>query len=352
MTVGLKRALIVLALAGLWPAHPGTAHQLTIKDGHFEIDGQTIQILSGEMHYPRIPREYWRDRMKKARAMGLNTITTYVFWNLHEPKPNVFDFSGDLDVGAFVRTAQSEGLHVIVRPGPYVCSEWDLGGLPAWLLADHSMVLRSNDPKFLAAADRYMKRLGKELAPLQSTRGGPIIAVQVENEYGSFDNDAAYMRSVRDMIVASGLDEALLYTADGPGQLPAGTLPDLPAVVNFGPGGAERAFAALRRLQARRTADERRVLGRVVRSVGRTARAHQRRSAGARDRLDAGAGRIVQPLHVPRRHDVRVHERRQHGSDIQAADVELRLRRGARRIRPAAAEVLHVPRRDRPALPE
>jgi beta-galactosidase len=253
MTYGLRRTLIGAALVVVWVAHPaslqqspGTAHQLTIKDGHFDLDGQTLQILSGEMHYPRIPREYWRDRMKKARAMGLNTITTYVFWNLHEPKPNVFDFSGDLDVGAFVRTAQSEGLHVIVRPGPYVCSEWDLGGLPAWLLADHSMVLRSNDPKFLAAADRYMKRLGKELAPLQSTRGGPIIAVQVENEYGSFDNDAAYMRSVRDMIVASGLDEALLYTADGPGQLPAGTLPDLPAVVNFGPGGAERAFAALR----------------------------------------------------------------------------------------------------------
>ncbi len=220
-------------------------HQLVVRNGHFELDGQPYQIMSGEMHYPRVPREYWRDRLKKARAMGLNTITTYVFWNLHEPKPGVFDFTGNLDVAAYVRTAQEEGLNVIVRPGPYVCSEWDLGGLPAWLLADHSMVLRSTDEHFLAAAERYMKRVGRELAPLQSTRGGPIIAVQVENEYGSFDNDAAYMRRVRDMIAASGFSEALLYTADGPGQLPAGTLPDLPAVVNFGPGGAERAFAAL-----------------------------------------------------------------------------------------------------------
>jgi beta-galactosidase GanA len=222
-----------------------TRRQLVVRDGHFELDGHPYQIVSGEMHYARIPREYWRDRMKKARAMGLNTITTYVFWNLHEPRQGVFDFSGDLDVAAYVRTAQEEGLNVIVRPGPYVCSEWDLGGLPAWLLADHSMVLRSNDDNFIAAATRYMKRLGQELAPLQSTRGGPIIAVQVENEYGSFDNDAAYMRRVRDMIVASGLGEALLYTADGPAQLAAGTLPDLPAVVNFGPDGAERAFAAL-----------------------------------------------------------------------------------------------------------
>ncbi len=243
--IGAASADIAPAVASARTVPPAAPRQLVVRDGHFELDGKPFQILSGELHYPRIPREYWRDRLQKARAMGLNTITTYVFWNLHEPKPNTFDFTGNLDVAAFVRTAQDAGLNVIVRPGPYVCSEWDLGGLPAWLLADHSMVLRSNDPKFIAAADRYMKRVGRELAPLQSTRGGPIIAVQVENEYGSFDSDAAYMRSVKDMIVGAGMGEALLYTADGPGQLPAGTLPDLPAVVNFGPGGAERAFAAL-----------------------------------------------------------------------------------------------------------
>jgi beta-galactosidase len=218
---------------------------LTIEGGQFRFQNHPLQILSGEMHYARIPREYWRDRLKKARAMGLNTITTYVFWNLHEPKPGVFDFSGNLDVAAYIKLAGEEGLHVIVRPGPYVCSEWDLGGLPAWLLADRTMVLRSTDARFMAASARYMDRLGKEIAPLQSSRGGPIIAVQVENEYGSFDNDHDYMKQIKDQIVHAGLGDGLLYTADGPGQLEAGTLPDLPAVVNFGPGGAEKAFAAL-----------------------------------------------------------------------------------------------------------
>jgi beta-galactosidase len=241
-------ALVAVVLAAA--ARPSVqarsaARGLAIADGRFELDGQPYQIMSGEMHYARVPREYWRDRLEKARAMGLNTITTYVFWNLHEPRPGVWDFSGNLDVAAYVKLAQQVGLHVILRPGPYVCSEWDLGGLPAWLLADRRIVLRSTDETFMAPARQYLARLGQELAPLQYARGGPIIAVQVENEYGSFDHDATYMREVKDAIVAAGFDDVLLYTADGPGQLPAGTLPDLPAVVNFGPGGAPRAFDAL-----------------------------------------------------------------------------------------------------------
>src|SRR5580704_3256988 len=130
----------------------------------FVLVGKPFQIISGEMHYARIPREYWHDRLRKARAMGLNTISTYVFWNLHEPKPGVYDFSGPLDVAAFIRAAQEEGLFVIVRPGPYVCAEWDLGGLPAWLLADPDTVLRSRDEKFMVPARRWLKRLGEELA--------------------------------------------------------------------------------------------------------------------------------------------------------------------------------------------
>ena len=181
--------------------------------------------------------------------MGLNAISTYVFWNLHEPKPGVYDFSGQLDVAEFVREAQQEGLYVILRPGPYVCSEWDLGGLPSWLLADPQMQLRSNQDNFLQPAAKWLKRLGQELAPLQITRGGPIIAVQVENEYGSFGEDHAYMRQVRKMIVDAGFDGAILYTADGPSELSRGTLPDLPAAVNFGPGDAKSAFAALRKFR-------------------------------------------------------------------------------------------------------
>ncbi len=224
---------------------PSTAHHIGIEGDHFALDGKPLQIISGELHYPRIPREYWRDRLKKARAMGLNTISIYVFWNLHEPRPGVYDFSGSLDVAAFIRTAQEEGLYVILRPGPYVCAEWDLGGLPAWLLADPSIVLRSADEKFLVPTERWLQRLGRELAPLQITHGGPIIAVQVENEYGSFGNDQAYMKRILAAVRNAGFGDVLLYTADGGDELPAGTLPNIHAVVNFGPGEAKEEFAKL-----------------------------------------------------------------------------------------------------------
>jgi beta-galactosidase len=224
-------------------------HHIAIAGDHFVLDGKPLQIISGELHYERIPREYWRDRLQKARAMGLNTISTYVFWNVHEPEPGVYDFAGSLDVAAFVRIAQEEGLYVILRPGPYACAEWDLGGLPAWVLADPNIVLRSADEKFLAPAERWLQRLGRELAPLQITHGGPIIAVQVENEYGSFDNDHDYMKRILAALQNAGLGEVLLYTADGGDELPAGTLPGIHAVVNFGPGEAQAEFAKLQKFR-------------------------------------------------------------------------------------------------------
>ena len=201
------------------------------------------------MHYARIPRAYWRDRLRMAKAMGLNTVTTYVFWNVHEPRPGVYDFSGNLDVAEFVREAQQEGLYVILRPGPYSCAEWEFGGFPAWLLKDPTMVVRSRNPKFLAAARAWLLRLGRELAPLQIGNGGPIIAVQVENEYGSFGNDHAYMEEIHHDLVDAGFTKAQLYTADGPDEVPAGSLPELPAVINFGPGEAQRSFATLKKLR-------------------------------------------------------------------------------------------------------
>ena len=228
---------------------PQQDHSTRVEGNQFVVEGQPIQIISGEMHYPRIPREYWRDRLQKARAMGLNTISTYVFWNLHEPKSGTYDFSGQLDIAEFIREAQQENLHVILRVGPYVCSEWDLGGYPSWLLADPHMELRNNQENFLRPAREWLMRLGRELAPLQITRGGPIIAVQVENEYGSFGDDSAYMAKIRDFIVDAGLNGALLYTADGPDELPHGALAGLPAVVNFGPGEAQSAFTALRKFR-------------------------------------------------------------------------------------------------------
>ena len=209
------------------------AHTFGWEGQHFLLDDKPFQIISGEMHYARVPRPYWRQRMRLMKAMGLNTLTTYVFWNLHEPRPGEFDFSGNLDISEYIRTAQQEGLWVILRPGPYICSEWDFGGFPAWLLATPDMKVRSTDARFLAAAERYLKRVGQELAPLQITRGGPIIMTQVENEYGSFGDDKTYMRAIRKMIVASGFD-VTFYTADGASRLAQGTLPDVLSAINFG----------------------------------------------------------------------------------------------------------------------
>ena len=224
-------------------------HTFTVSGQQFLLDGKPYQIISGSMHYTRVPRAYWRDRFRKARAMGLNTITTYVFWNVHEPRPGVFDFSGQNDVAEYIREAQEEGLHVILRPGPYVCAEWDLGGFPSWLLKDRSLVLRSRDPKYMVAVEQWFARLGKEIKPLLLQNGGPIIAIQVENEYGSFGNDHAYMEAVKDALVKSGMNAPVLYTADGPEQIPNGSLPELPAVINFGTGDAEDGFAILHRLR-------------------------------------------------------------------------------------------------------
>jgi len=232
-----------------FPQGTSPVHKFGIEGDHFALDGKPFQIISGEMHYARIPREFWRDRLKKARAMGLNTVSTYVFWNAHEPKPGVYDFTVSLDVAAFIRMAQEEGLYVILRPGPYSCAEWDLGGFPAWLFAEPGIVLRSTDEKFLASVERWLRRLGQELAPLQLARGGPILAVQVENEYGSFGSDKAYMKRIRDALLNAGFTDSLLFTADGADELAAGTLPDVHAAVNFGPGEAKSEFAKLEKFR-------------------------------------------------------------------------------------------------------
>lgn len=234
-------AAIILPLSAAAPPQ----HLFAVSGKQFLLDGKPYQIISGEMHYTRIPRAYWRDRLRKARAMGLNTVTTYVFWNVHEPRPGVYDFTGQNDVAEYIREAQQEGLHVILRPGPYVCAEWDLGGYPSWLLKDRSLVLRSSDPKYLAAMQTWFARLGKEIEPLLLRNGGPIIAVQVENEYGSFGDDHAYMQAVKAALQKSGMGADVLYTADGPDLIAKGSLPELPAVINFGTGEAKKSFALL-----------------------------------------------------------------------------------------------------------
>jgi beta-galactosidase len=255
MIAPMRTALLMAALfAGpLFAPFQLTAaqHTFAVAHGQFQFDGKPYQILSGEMHYPRVPRAYWRDRFRKARAMGLNTITTYVFWNIHEPRPGVYDFAGQNDVAEYIREAQQEGLNVILRPGPYVCAEWDLGGYPSWLLKDRNLTLRSTDAKYIAAMNEWFARLAKELSPLLLHNGGPIIAIQVENEYGSFGDDHAYMEAVKDALLKSSLatSDTLLYTADGPEQVPNGSLPELPAVINFGTGDAKQGFETLKKLR-------------------------------------------------------------------------------------------------------
>lgn len=219
------------------------------KGNQFVYNNEPIRILSGAVHYFRIVPDYWKDRLMKLKACGLNTVETYIPWNFHEPSPGQFQFEGMADVAGFVRLAGELGLHVIVRPSPYICAEWEFGGLPGWLLADPGMQLRCSDERYLLQVDRYYDVLMEKLAPLQCTQGGPIIAMQIENEYGSYGNDTEYLMYLRDGIRRRGID-VLLFTSDGPEpfMLQGGMIPGVLETVNFGSRAVE-AFSQLRRYQ-------------------------------------------------------------------------------------------------------
>ncbi|MFE9426607.1 beta-galactosidase family protein [Kitasatospora sp. NPDC006697] len=208
---------------------------LTYDQHGFALDGEPFRILSGAMHYFRVVPEQWDHRLSLLRAMGLNTVETYVPWNLHEPRHGAYDFGGRLDLRRFLRAAERHGLKALVRPGPYICAEWEAGGLPAWLLADPGMRLRCSHPGYLAAVDRWFDRLLPELLPMLAENGGPVLALQVENEYGSYGTDAAYLRHLADGLRRRGAG-CLLFTSDGPdrAQLQGGTLPGILPTVNFG----------------------------------------------------------------------------------------------------------------------
>ena len=224
--------LFVAGSLGLAPAPaPAPPHTFALGDKQFLLDGQPLQLISGELHYPRIPREAWRARLKMAKAMGLNTIGTYVFWNVHEPQPGQFDFTGNNDVAAFVRMAQEEGLWVTLRPSPYVCAEWEFGGYPYWLQNIPGLKVRSQEPQYIAAYQRYLRAVGQQLAGLQVNHGGPILMVQVENEYGSYGADKAYLAQNKQLFEQAGFD-GLLYTCDPAPDVAAGHLPGLLPAVN------------------------------------------------------------------------------------------------------------------------
>uniref|UniRef100_A0A8C9Q168 Galactosidase beta 1 like 3 n=1 Tax=Spermophilus dauricus TaxID=99837 RepID=A0A8C9Q168_SPEDA len=190
---------------------------------HFTLEGHKFLIFGGSIHYFRMPREYWRDRLLKLKACGFNTVTTYIPWNLHEPERGQFYFSGNLDMEAFVLLAAKIGLWVILRPGPYICAEVDLGGLPSWLLQDPNMKLRTTDKGFVEAVDKYFDHLIPRVIPLQYHRGGPVIAVQVENEYGSFNKDKDYMSYVKEALLKRGIVE-LLLTSDNEKEIEQGSV--------------------------------------------------------------------------------------------------------------------------------
>lgn len=210
----------------------------------FLLDGKPFRILSGAIHYFRVPQAYWEDRLRKLRACGFNTVETYCCWNLHEKQEGSFDFSGMLDIRRFLETAQRVGLYAIVRPGPFICAEIDNGGLPYWLNR-YPMRLRCSDPLFLEKTRTYFARLFEELRPMLAEQGGNILALQIENEYGSYGNDADYLRALAEMYRENGA-ECLFFTSDGPTDfmLTSGTLPEYPATCNFGSRGA-RAWETL-----------------------------------------------------------------------------------------------------------
>lgn len=208
---------------------------LEIKNKKFYMDSKPFDIYSGAMHYFRTVPEYWEDRLTKLKAAGFNTVETYVCWNLHEKKPGKFDFSGILDIEKYLEIAQKVGLYAIVRPGPYICAEWDFGGLPAWLLKDKNMQIRCMYPDYLKCVERFYKELLARLVPHLESHGGNIIAMQVENEYGSYGNDKDYLRYVEKLTRDCGID-CLLFTSDGNtnNMISGGSLPDIYKVLNFG----------------------------------------------------------------------------------------------------------------------
>lgn len=218
------------------------------KEGFF-MDGKPFRLYSGAMHYFRVVPAYWRDRFAKMRAAGFNAVETVMCWNMHEPEEGRFCFEGNYDIVAYCKAAWEFGLYVIIRPGPYTCAEWDFGGLPAWLLKDKNLRIRCNDPSFTEKTERYFREVMKRLAPLQITRGGNLIALQIENEYGSYGNDKEYLTELVNILRKYGA-EVPFFTSDGTSSemLSGGTLPGVYKTLNFG-SRADKAFDCLKGIQ-------------------------------------------------------------------------------------------------------
>lgn len=240
----MKKLILLLILIFSLPV---AAQNFTIGKSTFLLNGKPFTVKAAELHYTRIPAPYWEHRIEMCKALGMNTICLYVFWNIHEQTEGQFDFTGQNDIAAFCRLAQKHGMYVIVRPGPYVCAEWEMGGLPWWLLKKKDIVLRTLDPYFMERTAIFMKEVGKQLAPLQITRGGNIIMVQVENEYGAYAVDKPYVSAIRDIVKSAGFAEVPLFQCDWSSTFDRNGLDDLLWTINFGTGAnIEQQFKRLK----------------------------------------------------------------------------------------------------------
>ncbi len=240
---------VIMLLAALQhhAAEPGATHTFEAGKGAFMLDGQPFVIKAAELHYPRIPRPYWDHRIKMCKALGMNTICLYVFWNVHEETPGQFDFTGQNDLAEFIRLCHDNGMYVILRPGPYVCAEWEMGGLPWWLLKKEDIRLRESDPYFLERVGKFQQAVADEVGDLTLANGGPIIMIQVENEYGAYGTDKEYVATVRDMLRDNFGNETPMFQCDWSSNFLNNGLDDLIWTLNFGTGAdVDGQFAPLR----------------------------------------------------------------------------------------------------------
>ena len=244
----LRKVISILSLAALLLAVPAMANAattaapkgkpgtFTVGKGTFLLNGEPFIVKAAEVHYPRIPCPYWEHRIQMCKALGMNAVCIYIFWNIHEQKEGQFDFTGNNDVAEFCRLAQKNGLYVIVRPGPYVCAEWEMGGLPWWLLKKKDIRLRERDPYFMERVKIFEEKVGEQLKPLTIQNGGPIIMIQVENEYGSYGEDKPYVSEIRDCLRGIYGKELSLFQCDWSSNFEKNGLDDLTWTMNFGTG--------------------------------------------------------------------------------------------------------------------
>jgi beta-galactosidase len=242
--------LLVLLACVLQSCTSSRRETFEVGNKTFLLNGQPFLIKAAEIHYPRIPQDYWEHRIELCKALGMNTICLYVFWNIHEPAEGQFDFGGNNNLAAFCKLAQKHGMYLIIRPGPYVCAEWEMGGLPWWLLKKQDIALRTQDPYFMERVRLFMAEVGNQLRDLQLANGGNILMVQVENEYGAYGTDKPYVAAIRDIVKASGFDKTPLFQCDWSSNFENNALDDLLWTLNFGTGAnIDNQFRRLKELR-------------------------------------------------------------------------------------------------------